>query len=137
MTFGSGFPFTLETISQNNIGDARFQVPLEPIGYSTTPWTFEVDLRIDKTVTFASSLDAMFYIYVQNILNTQNADNVFPRTGDPANDGWLGTAAGQQFAAAEANPAQYESFYNAANLGVNSGNYMPPRQIRFGVKIDY
>ena len=88
MQFGSGYPYTLETISQNNIGDARFQVPLEPIGYSTTPWTFEVDLRVDKTVTIGS-LDAMFYIYVQNLLNTQNADNVFIRTGDPANDGWL------------------------------------------------
>jgi outer membrane receptor protein involved in Fe transport len=136
MTFGSGYPFTLETISQNNIGDARFQVPLEPIGYSTTPWTFELDLRIDKTVTIAS-LDAMFYIYVQNLLNAHNAYNVFIRTGDPANDGWLGTPQGQAYAAAQSNPSLYQAVYNAAYLGDNSLNYMSPRQIRFGVKIDY
>ena len=98
MQFGSGYPYTLETISQNNIGDERLQVPLELIGYSTTPWTFEVDLRVDKTVTIAS-LDAMFYIYVQNLLNAQNPYNVFIRTGDPANDGWLATPAGQAYAA--------------------------------------
>jgi outer membrane receptor protein involved in Fe transport len=136
MQFGSGYPYTLETISQTNLGDARFQVPLEPIGYSTTPWTFDVDLRIDKTVTIAS-LDAMFYIYVQNILNAQNADNVFIRTGDPANDGWLGTTQGQAYAANQSNPALYQNLYNAAFLGMNANNYMPPRQIRFGVKIDY
>ncbi|MGA9406310.1 MAG: TonB-dependent receptor [Bacteroidota bacterium] len=136
MQFGSGYPYTLETISQNNIGDARFQVPLEPIGYSTTPWTFEVDLRVDKTVTI-SSLDAMFYIYVQNLLNTQNADNVFIRTGDPANDGWLGTSGGQAYASAQYNPALYQSVYNSAFLGANANNFLTPRQIRFGVQIEY
>ncbi len=136
MQFGSGYPYTLETISENNIGDARFQVPLEPIGYSTTPWTFEVDLRIDKTVTIGS-LDAMFYIYVQNLLNTQNADNVFIRTGDPANDGWLGTSQGQAYASAQYNPALYQSVYNSAYNGVNANNYLSPRQIRFGVQIEY
>ena len=136
MQFGSGYPYTLETISQNNIGDARFQVPLEPIGYSTTPWTFEVDLRVDKTVTIGS-LDAMFYIYVQNLLNARNADNVFIRTGDPANDGWLGTSAGQAYASVQYNPALYQSVYNSAFLGSNANNYLTPRQIRFGVQIEY
>jgi len=136
MQFGSGYPYTLETLSQNNLGDARFQEPLEPIGYSTTPWTFEVDVRVDKTVTIGS-LDAMFYIYVQNLLNKQNAISVFSRTGDPANDGWLGTAEGQAYAAAQSNPALYQSVYNSANNGTNSGNYLSPRQIRFGVQIEY
>jgi Carboxypeptidase regulatory-like domain/TonB-dependent Receptor Plug Domain len=136
MQFGSGYPYTLETVSQNNLGDARFQEPLEPIGYSTTPWTYELDLRIDKTVTFGS-LDAMFYIYVQNLLNTQNADNVFIATGDPANDGWLGSANGQAYATAQSDPSLYQSLYSAAFLGANANNYLSPRQIRFGVQIDY
>ncbi len=136
MTFGSGFPFTLERISQNNLGDDRFQVPVEPIGYSTTPWTFEVNLRIDKTVNI-SSLETMFYIYVQNLLNAHNASSVFIRTGDPANDGWLGTQEGQSYAASQTDPALYQQVYSAAFLGNNANNYTSPRQIRFGVKIDY
>jgi outer membrane receptor protein involved in Fe transport len=136
MRFGSGYPFTLETISQNNIGDSRFQVPLEPIGYSSTPWTFQVDVRIDKIVSIAS-LETMFYIYVQNVLNARNANSVFVRTGDPANDGWLGTSQGQSYAASQSDPAQYQSLYNSAYLGDNANNYLTPRQIRFGVKIDY
>jgi outer membrane receptor protein involved in Fe transport len=137
MTFGSGYPFTLETVSQNNIGDARFQVPNEPIGYSTTPWSFSVDFRIDKTVTISSSVDAMFYIYVQNLLNSYIATNANIRTGDPANDGWLGTPQGIAYKSTQSDPNLYESLYNAAYNGNNSGNYLSPRQIRFGVKIDY
>ncbi len=137
MSFGSGYPFTLETINQNNLGDARFQVPLEPIGYSTTPWTFSLDLRLDKTVSFGPSLDAMFYVYVQNLLNAHNADNVFIRTGDPANDGWLGSSTGQAYTATQPDPSLYQALYTAAYLGDNANNYMAPRQIRFGVKLEY
>ncbi len=136
-TFGSGYPFTLESINYNNPGDARFQVPLEPIGYSTTPWSFSVDLRIDKTVTIASSVDAMFYIYVQNLLDAHNAYNVFIGSGSPYNDGWLGTSAGQAYAATQSDPALYQSLYNSAYLGNNANNFLSPRQIRFGVKLDY
>ena len=35
------------------------------------------------------------------------------------------------------NGPQYVAFYNAVNLGKNSGNWGPPRQIRFGLKLDY
>lgn len=136
MSFGSGFPYTLESVSLNNLGDARFQVPLEPIGYSTTPWTFDLDVRVDKTVSFGP-LDAMFYVYVQNLLDAHNAYNVFITTGDPANNGWLETTQGQQYAQAQYDPALYQQVYAAANFGNNANNYLPPRQIRFGVKLDY
>ncbi len=133
--FASGYPFTLLRIdAKANEGDSRFQIPLEPLGSSTTPWTFEVDARLDKTVTFGP-MDATFYIYVQNLLNSHNAVGVYPRTGDPANDGWLGTAAGQQQVATYG--PQYADVYNAVFLGDNSGNYAAPRQIRFGVKVEY
>lgn len=136
MTFGSGFPFTIESVSQANIGDSRFQVPLEPIGYSSTPWTFQVDLRVDKTVSLGS-LETMFYVYVQNLFNTRNANNAFIRTADPANDGWLGTSQGQQYASSQSDPTLYQNLYNTVFLGDNANNYTNPRQIRFGVKIDY
>jgi hypothetical protein len=109
---------------------------LEPIGYSSTPWTFQVDLRVDKTVSLGS-LETMFYVYVQNLFNTRNANNAFIRTADPSNDGWLGTSQGQQYASSQSDPTLYQNLYNTVFLGDNANNFTNPRQIRFGVKIDY
>jgi hypothetical protein len=136
MTFNSGHSFTILTEPQRgpSPSDPRFQNPAEPIGASTTPWFFQLDGRIDKTFSLGPvSLDV--YVYVINVLGTDNAVDVFPRTGDPSNDGWLLTPDGRLDAAASG--PQYVAFYNAVNDGRNSGNWGPPRQFRFGLRVDY
>lgn len=136
MSFNSGFSFTRLQAQQRGPAptDPRFRTPVEPIGSSTTPWFFELDARIDKTVTLGP-VDLNVFVYVINLLGTDNPTNAFFRTGDPKDDGWFSTADGK--ADALNNGAQYVDFYNAINLGRNSGNFGPPRQIRFGVKLDY
>jgi hypothetical protein len=148
LSFGSGYNFTEETVSGNLFSgaetDVRNRIPIEDIGGSTTPANYELDLRIDKTVTFGK-VDANFYIYVINLLNTQNAVSVFSRTGDPADDGWLASSAAQMEAANAVNHDQYNAIYQARYLGNNSttgvgsggSNYGVPRQIRFGVKLEF
>jgi hypothetical protein len=74
------------------------------------------------------------FIYAINLLGTDNAVNVFPRTGDPSNDGYFSTPAGSMVAA-QYGP-QYVAFYHAVNDGKNSGNWGPPRQVRFGLRVD-
>jgi len=134
-SFNSGHNFTLESIpTASGITDPRDRVPIEEIGGSTTPWFFQLDGRLDKSVQF-SSLDVNFYIYVQNILGTDNPINVFPRTGDPKDDGWLSIPNG--LADETLFGSDYSSVYRGVYLGGNSLNFGPPRQIRFGVKIDY
>ncbi|HLX11656.1 MAG TPA: carboxypeptidase-like regulatory domain-containing protein [Bacteroidota bacterium] len=132
--FNSGHPYTLLNIPSLNTGDPRFRTPEGVINSWTTPWYFELDGRIDKAFPLGN-FNADVYIYAQNILNTQNAINVYSRTGDPANDGWLSTPAG--IAAVQAEGQQYANFYNAINNGANSGNYGIPRQLRFGIRLDY
>ena len=80
-------------------------------------------------------MDIDLYVYAVNLLGAGNAVNVFSASGDPSNDGWLSSANGQN--AVRANGGQYAAFYNAVNNGKNSGNWGPPRQIRFGVRLDY
>jgi len=136
LTFNSGHNFTRLIMEQRGPAptDPRFRIPVEPIGSSTTPWFFQLDGRIDKAVAVGPlSLD--IYIYVINLLGTDNPVNAFARTGDPASDGWFATPGG--YNDAQQNGAQYVAFYNAVNDGKNSGNWGPPRQIRFGVKMDY
>ncbi len=135
LTFNSGHSFTILTDSQRGPSpqDPRYQVPVEAVGSSTTPWFFQLDGRIDKVLSVGPiSLD--IYCYVINLLGKDNAVNVFPRTGDPVNDGWFQTTGGQADAAFYG--PQYVAFYHAVNDGKNSGNWGPPRQVRFGLRVD-
>ena len=150
-TFNSGHPFTLSTGGAGQQGpelgalienDARASIPLEAIGASTTPWNTNIDLRLDKTVTIGP-FDANFYIYVQNLVNTQNVLNVYRRSGNAFDDGYLNNPS-LSGAAIAGNGPTYVEMYKAINLQNGAayrrvtGNDLwgSPRQIRFGVKLD-
>jgi outer membrane receptor protein involved in Fe transport len=136
LQFNSGHSFTRLLAQQQGPAptDPRFRQPLEPIGSSSTPWFFELDARLDKTFSFGA-LDLNVYVYVINLLGTDNPVDAYFRTGDPGDDGYLSTAAGAS--TAQTNGPQFVNFYRAVNDGQNSGNWGPPRQIRFGLKLDY
>jgi hypothetical protein len=136
LTFNSGHSFTVLTEPQRGPSptDPRYQIPVEPIGSSNTPWFFQLDGRIDKMI-FWGPVGLDVYLYAINLLGTENPVDVFPRTGDPSSDGWLLTSGGQTDVLQ--NGPQYVAYYHAVNNGRNSGNWGPPRQIRFGVRLDY
>jgi len=153
-TFNSGHPYTLATGSGGQQGpdlgailndaDARTRFPVEPVNNSTTPWNYNLDLRVDKTVSIAN-IDFNLYVYVQNLLNTKNVTNVYYRTGNAYDDGWLSdpNASGNTLA----NPdygETYRGLYQAINLENNQNqrrtngfvNFGAPRQVRAGVRIE-
>ncbi len=149
-TFNSGHPFTLSTGGAGQQGpengalvenDARASIPVEAIGASTTPWNTNIDLRLDKTVTLGP-FDANFYIYVQNLMNTQNVLNVYRRSGNAFDDGYLNNPE-LSGAVVAGNGPRYVEMYKAINLQNGqayrrvTGNDLwgSPRQIRFGVKL--
>jgi outer membrane receptor protein involved in Fe transport len=101
-----------------------------------TPALFEIDARIDKTFP-VGPLNVLVYMYGVNLLNTREAESLFSQTGDPSDDGWLNSLQGEEYAASTSDPSLYQNLYRSAYLGSNSGNYARPRQIRFGIKIDY
>jgi len=156
--FKSGHPFTLSTggIGQNDAyqgailsdRDARNRRPLEPVGSSETPWVFTTNLRVDKTVA-VGPVDMNFYVYVQNLFNRKNVFNVYPRTGNAETDGFLENPDLSGSIIESAGGAGYVALYRAANLQ-NRMHYLDPligmrgddlwgtpRQIRFGVSIEY
>jgi hypothetical protein len=151
-TFNSGHPFTYSTGSPGQQGvelgalvenDARFSNPLEPVNVSTTPWNFNVDFRIDKTVNLGP-LSANFYIYIQNLLNTKNVINVYRRSGNAEDDGYLSNPTLSSSVIASQGP-RYVEMYRAINLALGqhyrtvTGNdlWSNPRQMRFGVRLEY
>jgi len=152
-TFNSGHPFTLSGGSGGQQGpqsgailndaDARTRFPLEPVNNSTTPWVYQLDFRIDKTFSL-SVADLNVYVYVQNILNTQNVINVYYRTGNAYDDGWLSNPNASAKTIAQYG-AMYEQLYQVLNLQDNMNqldfngytNFGMPRQVRVGAKLEF
>ena len=165
-TFRSGHPFTF---SEGDLGqqdesfggqitDPRSRRPLEDVNASLTPWNFELNFRLDKTVNFGR-FNTNFYVYVQNLLDRDNVVNVFRRTGNAFDDGFLDNAAISQSVldARDANAVvngldsgvgsgAYSALYDAINGSGNGFNYNRdtgqlllgnPRQVRFGARFEF
>ncbi|MGC8653899.1 MAG: TonB-dependent receptor [Candidatus Kryptoniota bacterium] len=157
VTFNSGHPYTLATggIAQQgpdlggilNDFDPRNRHPLEPINSSTTPWVWNIDLRIDKSVRIGPT-NLNIYVYVQNLLNTQNVINVYDRTGNAYDDGFLSNPDLSQGIVNSPNRGdRYVELYNIMNLtnrqntwrlnGLGRDLFGTPRQIRVGARLEF
>jgi len=153
LTFNSGHNYTRSTgsIGQRDAylggiladDDPRTRKPVEPINSSTTPWNFNIDLRIDKTLRLGE-FDMNIYVYVQNLLDTKNVINVYSRTGNAYDDGFLGNPDLSANIVRDRGQ-QYVDMYKAINLGdrqhyqlTQGGDlFGPPRQVRIGFRIEY
>ncbi len=159
-TFSSGHPYTQVTYNLGQVSaydagvnymlDSRSRFATEPLGNSSTPWNFNVDLRIDKTLTLAK-VDFTVYAMIQNLFNTKNVLNVYQASGSAEEDAFLNVPAKSEAFASSAGhstPEGIQTFrdmYTAINL-VNGQSYWDalglqlyghPRQIWFGVKFAY
>ncbi len=153
-TFNSGHPYTLATggagqtaawegaILYNSDGRGRY--PVEPINTSTTPWVFDLDARLDKNFDLPGGVGLDVYLYVQNLLNTQNVINVYYRTGNGYSDGFLSTPSLSSSTIA-AEGSMFVPMYNAIN-GLDEQNQMyangfnnfgEPRQLRIGARLEF
>jgi hypothetical protein len=120
--------------------DVRNRIPEEPLNSSSTPWTFNLDMTLNKVFYF-NQFNVNFYVNVLNVFNTKNVINVYPMTGTAEDDGWLRSPLAAPFYQIP----NYVEFYRAINLqnrwgyqlATGTDIYGPPRQIRFGVKIEF
>jgi hypothetical protein len=153
-TYNSGHPFTLQQptgLGQSSAWtgglttDTRSRRPDGPINSTNTPWNFELDMRIDKTVQMLDKLSVNFYVYVTNVLNTKNVINVYPVTGNAYNDGFLQTQDAQTVIAGPTYTQRFADLYNALNLANRQsaiGNlgydlFGVPRQLRAGLSVNF
>lgn len=131
----SGRPYTKEKISTPFGSDQIDGL----INGTRLPWTYNIDLRVDKT--FALNKDVKHplsinaYFRVQNLLNTSNVKNVYKATGSPSDDGYLTSARGQSDLEGVANSrgdnlAAYQFSYLIREL--NPANYFFPRRMYIG-----
>lgn len=137
----SGQPFTRNS-NPAPLGGNGF---LGSINGSRQPWTFSMDMRVDKTFTINTSktgnrgLEGNIYLRVQNLLDARNVRNVFGYTGDPENDGYLLSEFGQDRIGDIQNSGKdVDAFLDAYSWRlVSPGNYFFPRRIYLGVIFNY
>ncbi|MBN2424327.1 MAG: TonB-dependent receptor [Calditrichaceae bacterium] len=153
--FNSGHPFTFVTDAggqsgaytggTNYMNDTRSRKAEEPINASVTPWTQNLDLRIDKSFDVMDKLSATVYVRIYNLFNTKNTINVYQQTGSDTDDGYI-----TNWTKVEPNynlygGEEYLQLYNALNTA-NASAYLSqlglelwdhPRQILFGIKLNY
>jgi outer membrane receptor protein involved in Fe transport len=159
LTFNSGHPYTKikepESLGQADpyefgirpLNDPRTSFPIEAVNASSTPAVFNIDVTVNK-VFYLSRFNVELYANVLNLLNSKNVINVYPNTGTAEDDGWLNSALAGDFLASLPSDLirqQYVDFYRAFNLDNRysyidaTGNdiYSAPRQIRFGIRLEY
>jgi hypothetical protein len=123
-TRGEGFPWA---------------VPLESINFSTTPWTYRLDMKLDKSFRLGP-VDVNLYLWITNVFNRQNVVQVFNTSTDAYDDGWLASETGKTrtdgYARYGADKAVLHEklhrtmTYDPTFLG-------QPRQVRLGLRLDY
>ncbi|MGE5403006.1 MAG: TonB-dependent receptor [Ignavibacteriales bacterium] len=146
MRFNSGHPYTRGIGGRDLEGDARDRQPVEPLNTSSTPAIFQMDLKIDKTVRLFDMLNANIYLFVINIFDRKNVENVFLRTGTTTDNGFLSDpklagnlATNQNYVNVynAINIDYYEQYQNAAGLLTTPYFFGPPRQVRLGIRLEY
>jgi hypothetical protein len=149
MEYSSGHPYTRGDGADDLEGDARNRYPIEALNSSTTPSTFQVDLRIDKTFRVFDQLGVNIYVQVINLFDAKNIENVFLRTGSASDDGIINDPERQARFLATYGP-KYLDMYKAINIDYSERYqdsfsalqtsplfYGPPRQIRLGLRLEY
>ncbi|MBD3381738.1 MAG: TonB-dependent receptor [candidate division Zixibacteria bacterium] len=135
----SGNPYTpAEIYNEVTLGSVT-PTPLSSINSRYGPWTYRIDLKANKTFTVAG-LDMDVYLWILNVLNTENAIDVFEGTGRPDDTGWLATGEGQAFINTHSDPDPVtgmtgEEMYQFKQNDPNS--YDLPRVIRLGVRLSF
>jgi len=125
-SFNSGRPYTTRQLPRIPFGDDGSALSTKNQVY--TNWNLRLDAKLDKTFEiFKTNLN--FYIYALNIFNTELINQVYGSTGLPGDNGYLNTPTGNA-----ANRVYKENF----NLRIKTiTNWGPPRQVRFGVKLNF
>ena len=132
----SGTPYTqteiFDEVSLSNVA----KKPVGSLNSRNVPWTQSIDLKASKGFTVAG-LDVSAYLWVLNLLDTQNAISVYTGTGSANTTGFLDTPSGQ-VAGADLQTKYglpIDAAYALANQ--NQTLFANPRLIRFGLRMGF
>ena len=149
--FNSGHPYTLSGGGMGQraadagaiLADARSREPLEPIGSSTTPWQRYTNLKVDYNMSLGG-VGVTLFAYVNNLFDVKNVINVYSRSGNAYDDGFL-TDPELSNEIIAANGQDYVDLYRNINLE-NRQHYQSdfgqdvfstPQIVKMGVSVNF
>lgn len=131
-TAASGTPFTpIRVVNEITMG-AFSPVPVGAVNSRTTPWTYRLDLKANKTFMIAR-LNLDVYLWVINVFDRKNVVEVYEGSGLADNTGWLATPEGQAFVDQYGDEGVEK--YNIKQR--NPMHYDTPRQVRLGLRVNF
>jgi len=103
------------------------------------PWTFRLDLRVDKTFAIADRFGFNVYVRIFNVLDRRNVLNVYPVTGSPDDDGFLASSNGlDKVEQIESSARQVDAYLASYQWAlINPNLFSLPRRIFAGVIFDF
>jgi hypothetical protein len=139
---GSGTPYTPQRLATPITGEVSAQTQGSLNG-ARLPGQFTIDMNIDKNFALkfggegdkAKEANLNIYLWISNLLNTRNINDVYRFTGVWNDDGYLAAAQFQSLINSQVDPASFRNYYsmyvsNPFNLGA-------PRQIRLGMSLSF
>jgi len=135
----SGLPYTPINVINEATILAFAPVVLDTRNSETGPWTLSIDLKAEKSFDVGNFKLAP-YFWVKNLLDRDNAVQVWEGSGRPNSTGWLETPEGQTFASnnSTVNDATGLTGEEKYRLAENHPlNYANPRQIYFGLRASF
>lgn len=138
--FGSGLPYTAQ-LGPHPIWNSFIQGPEGEINGQQMPPSALINLRVDRRFSIGGGADLVAFLWVQNLLNADNAVDVYEATGLPDNDGFLSSDLGRdeiQGRTLSQGVLQGASFADHYRLVMqNPFNYGIPRQTRIGLRVSF
>jgi hypothetical protein len=134
VSFASGRPYT--PLQQQNLreGNTNWGQTTGYVNSAFGPGTFRIDLKVEKGFAFGSAVITP-YLWVENLLDVENAVDVYRSTGSPYTTAWLSTQEGRSISAGSKNPEAFRQDYES--LERNPLNFGIPRLIRLGLKVNF
>ncbi len=149
---GSGMPYT--ALEQPlPVNDSFTSNVRGSINGQRMPWYSILDVRVDRRFPINDRASVTAFVWVENLLDQDNALGVYRASGLAETDGFLSTPLGRQRAAGVGaglgDPVAEESFVDHYNRWVDSpvgvgGNhysggprYSLPRRVRLGVRLNF
>jgi hypothetical protein len=133
-SFNSGRPYT--PVDRWNLASPDNSIVAENTGYINSSYassSFRIDLKVEKTFMVGDYMLIAPYVWIENLLDTDNITSVYRSTGDPLTSGWLNTDDGRN--AVELSGEGYRQDY--ISLERNPWNFGIPRLIKLGLKINF
>jgi len=137
LAFNSGRPYT-PTDKWNVIGDNGLGA--SNIGYvnnSVGPGSFRIDMKISKSFPVGTFFIEP-YVWIENLLGSENAHGVWRSTGDPYTTDFLNTPEGQAIAINNFNATGSDGYVqDYKSIEIDPRNFGIPRLIRLGLRLNF